>query len=469
MSSQLFSKQQQEQQQDPLQDARRRQEEYLSAQRAAVEATMIGRETLETALRQGEQLQNAEHLADETEYKLDRATRLLRGMTWAGWVANKFSRDVEPPAYDTTAATTIEAPPPQYYEDVPPTCSTAAQAVQNYHANVQVLESCETTEQKETCQIICENMYQQAKREITTLHRRQELEEQHDYKGFASRLGKDLDTLRKRQEQAQQGGMAAEAASPSIGTAKSALFGGKTPDVPTPASPLDEIKSEQESHLDFMSTHLQELGSLASNLSQSLAQHGDTLEALDGKSESMLFKSKMVTRRADHMIQKKSWSKPKTEFLHNASIRHTVTGKYLAVSTSNSTLVLSDKFNETCIFGIWQRQTGSKVFGLKSKYSNRWVGQNLLGHLVCSAYSFDRREEWDADNADWSHTTLLCASAGWGNGGYLMVRKEDQVLMIGGGGLQDKKDADLWCIQEHGQTTATTSAKTPKAASPSKK
>ena len=74
-----------------------REEDYIAARRSAVEAVMVGRETLESAVRQGEQLRNAENLADETEYKLDRATRLLKGMTWSGWLANKFTKDVEPP------------------------------------------------------------------------------------------------------------------------------------------------------------------------------------------------------------------------------------------------------------------------------------------------------------------------------------------------------------------------------------
>ncbi len=438
-SLQLFS--------TPTQEATyNREEEYASAQRAAVEATMIGRETLETALRQGEQLQNADNLADETEYKLDRATRLLRGMTWTGWWANKFSRDVEPPEYK--ASDSLETmPPPKVYDDVPPSCAAAAQSVQNYHANVQVLETCDTMEQKETCKIICDNMYRRAKDEVTALHRQQELS-QEDLQEFPSRLRNDLETLRKRQERTEAGIPAvAFSANVSTQSAKSVLFGSKSESSVT-SSPIDQIQMQQENHLDFMSRHLDELGSLASNLSSSLALHSDTLESLDGKSESMLLKSKMVTRRADRLVQTKSWTKPKSEFLYTASIRHVATGKYIAVSSSNGSLILQDKLNETCLFGIWQRQTSAKVIGWQSKYSNRWVGQNLLGNLVCSAYTFDRREEWDADTDDWSHTRLLCASAGWGNGGYLMLRKEDQVLMIGGGGLQDKKIAEVWCIQE---------------------
>jgi hypothetical protein len=450
----------------PQETTYNREEEYSSAKRAAVEATLVGRETLEAATRQGEQLQNAENLADETEYKLDRATRVLREMTWAGWWANKFSQDVQPPEYSTTTVASSFLPP-TVYDNVPPLCSAAAQAVQNYHANLQVMETCETNEQKETCKVICDNMFQTAKREITKLHRRQQESTEDDLQGFSSRLGKDLKMLRERQDLAEEGTIPTSSSTSSPGTrttgkgaSKSALFEGKSSEgavvAPSPTG-IDEVQIQQESHLDFMSKHLEELGSLATNLSSSLAFQTDTLESLDGKSESMLYKSKMVTRRADRMIQKKSWTKAKAEFLYNACIRHISTGKYIAVSSANSSLVLSSKFNETCIFGVWQRQTSAKVFGLQSKYSNRWVGQNLLGNLVCSAYSFDRREEWDADEADWAHTTLLCASAGWGNGGYLMV-KEDHTLTIGGGGLQDKKSADSWCIQEYGATKAATNA-----------
>lgn len=55
--------------------------------------------------------------------------------------------------------------------------------------------------------------------------------------------------------------------------------------------------------------------------------------------------------------------------------------------------MLSSKFNETCIFGVWKRQ--GKIFGLQSKYSTRWVGQSMFGSLVCTATKFSKREEWD--------------------------------------------------------------------------
>eukprot|EP00934_Nitzschia_sp_Nitz4_P000467 Nitzschia sp. Nitz4//scaffold62_size106224//97363//98712//NITZ4_004372-RA/size106224-processed-gene-0.61-mRNA-1//-1//CDS//3329555904//467//frame0 len=415
-----------------------REEEYLSAQRAAVEAVHIGRETLEAATRQGEQLQNAENMADEAEYKLDRAARVLRGMTWTGWWANKFSSDILPPERNPTGEKPEDLPP-KMYENAPPSCQAAAQALQNYHANLQVLETCETDEQRETCSIICVDMQQIAQGQVMALHRAPPS----DAGDFPARLARHLQILRDRQDRAM---------GPTTSKAdanRKELLSGRNSSPVTPSSPMDPIQQQQDTHLDAMSKHLRELGSLATNLNVSLAQQADIADSLDGKSDAMLYKSKLVTRRADQLTQKRSWTRPKSEFVHTAYIQHRPTGMYLAVNPqSNTYLHLTSKFNETCLFDIWQRQTGSKVFGLQSKYTNRWIGQNLLGQLVCSSYKFERREEWDAGNDNWAHTKLICASAGWGTGGFLLVRGENKALLIGGT-IEDRARADDWSIMEY--------------------
>ena len=75
--------------------------------------------------------------------------------------------------------------------------------------------------------------------------------------------------------------------------------------------------------------------------------------------------------------------------------------------------------------------------------------ESLLGKLTCSASTFNRREEWEVDN-DWSDTTLLIVSAGWGSGGYLLLDKEGKGTqpLIGGGDISIKKQAPKWCINE---------------------
>jgi hypothetical protein len=150
-------------------------------------------------------------------------------------------------------------------------------------------------------------MYQQAKKEVTALHHQRVVDPHHELEDdgghFPSRLQKDLQTLRVRQLKSQtlRSSPINTAADANLG--KSSLFQG-TSDSSVP-SPTDVVMGQQEVHLEAMSRHLGELGSLATNLNESMSRQSDTLETLDGKSDSMLFKSKMVTRRADRLLQKK--------------------------------------------------------------------------------------------------------------------------------------------------------------------
>ena len=47
---------------------------------------------------------------------------------------------------------------------------------------------------------------------------------------------------------------------------------------------------------------------------------------------------------------------------------------------------------------------------------------------------------------NWKETKLLCVSAGFGNGGYLVVRNGSLVIVKSDS--LAKKQADLWCIEE---------------------
>lgn len=411
-------------------------EEYLSAQRAGVEAVLVGRETLETAVQQGEQLQNAELMADETQHKLEKAGRLLRGMTWSGWISNMVTKDIGPPP-ETRAtdkgASSPEGGPPRVYQNVPESCRATAQTIQNYHANVNVMEECETEDQKETCQIICDDMYAAAIRQINLL---QDKKEGESYRlEFASHLA----VLRKRQQNTQQRrrGLGDPKASPD----RTELLASPDGQKKSPGK-KDLLLQKQNQHLETISQSLGELGSIAHSLNSAIHEQSSTIDSLDTKSDNNLEKSKQVTRRADRLVQKKSWTPAKPTYFGSVTIRHLESGKYLCIVKQD--LYLVPKFHpETCVFALWKRQ--GEIFGLKNKYAGRWVGQNLLGSLACSAYYFGRREEWEAD-ADWSRSRLLCTSAGWGAGGYLQVRPRDNAVILGGAGPDELKKASIFVI-----------------------
>ena len=296
---------------------------------------------MEATVSQGEQLQNAENMAEETEYKLDRATRLLRGMTWAGWLANKVTRDVEPPEYnrqkqennDISPAASSPSRmkssgtgPPAVYDQAPGSCQAAAQSVQNYSCNLLVLETCETEEQKETCIMICNNMYNMATKEIALLQQQLQksnggVKDDDNVINFVDRLVADMKTLRVRQLKSQhlkrgitKQGDSSESPTKSANQSNNrnqvASLTENSPSLSksTAASPPkvgDLTQTQQEEHLDTMAYHLGELNQLASNLSHSLLGQTETIDSLEDKTESMLFKSRMNTRRADRLIQKK--------------------------------------------------------------------------------------------------------------------------------------------------------------------
>jgi hypothetical protein len=182
------------------------------------------------------------------------------------------------------------------------------------------------------------------------------------------------------------------------------------------------------------------LNMIANSLNEQMSQHNQIMESLDEKAEDIHEQTRTVTRKTDRMTQKKSWTPPKKVFEKWISIKHVESGKYLSSGLSGK-LVLVDSFHsEKCVYGVWMRKSG--LFGLKNKFSNRFLGQTMLGSLSCSASNFGQREEWEADD-NWEQSNLLIASAGWGNGGYLKIRLRDSALQI-----VDKAKADKWCLAE---------------------
>jgi len=444
-----------------------REEEYRRAQQAGAEAVMVGREALDRVVHQGEQLQNAENLADDTVHTVDSANRLLRGMTWSGWLANKFAKPVNPPEYrnlnvEINKERRSILKQLKTYETVPKSCIAASQSVQNYHLNLQVLEDCETDEQKRTCRLICDNMYRQADLKITqvlTGSKRngndcinvngENVAKDDKTKYFASQLKEDMSYLRQWQFVLQQISRGEMSKTTTVDE-KTKLFNNNATNIDTQESPsfTDKVTAQQEQHLNTLSEQFRDLGFLAGNISISAEQQAEVVDSLNTKNETLHFKMNAMNRRTEKLIKDKSWGQQKADFSCYAWIRHQTSGRYLSIASSNdSTLVLSKNLNEKCIFGVYKRR---RVLGLQNKYSRRWVGQNLFGQLNCSASSFDRRQEWEADGDDWSDTTLLIVSGGWGAGGYLLLDKEGKGTqpIIGGCDFATKEQAPKWCISE---------------------
>ena len=491
LRSQKYNMKQQQQQQQQGEQQQQREEEYLAAQRAAVESVYVGRATSEAVAHQGEQLKRADRLADDTQYSLDRAQRTLKGMTWGGMVSNWFTPNVKAPTYGSSNEThaglqhSLES-----YDVMPPDCQGTAQAIKNYHANVSVLLECETEEQKETCQQICDNMHLQAVSQLGLLKPNNTQQMKHDKKieAYILQLESDLKQLRNQQlaSQAQIRGLVealdsgfavsetgdAVLSSLEHNQQKEELFGRKpstsstnspSPQTQPQASPIKSHQEQrQDQHLAVLSASLGELGHIATNLKEGLHQQSHLIDTLETKADNLNESSKRVARRTDRLIQSKSWTPAKPVFQGLFALRHVDTGKYLSVLQTDVYLV--NRYTPLqCAFGIHQRPQ-TRLVGLRCRGNGKWMGQAFLtGSLQCAATSMGRREEFEMDFTDFKAsltaatetqsdasptktTRLLCASAGWGHGGYLQVHPSSLAISIGGSTVDDNRTAARFCL-----------------------
>ena len=272
-------------------------QECLDAQRSALEAVQIGRETLEATARQGEQLSHADRLADQTRYAVEKSARLLRGMTWSGWMANIVSKDKtkdhDPSAYQ----------PRFSYDDVPEWANSTAQAIQNYRANVTVLAACETNDQFVTCRLVCDNMHRAASTCIAALEAPSENE-----RPILQKLLQDLDGLRQRQRNIVQQKTQQNRARQQRQQQQEK----QTPDgQPTAQSPgsrptaASAVRSAQDEHLDLIASSLDEMNATALSMNEMMKQHNRIMVGLEEKSDENIEKSRMVSRRADRLAHSK--------------------------------------------------------------------------------------------------------------------------------------------------------------------
>ncbi|CAI5734793.1 unnamed protein product [Peronospora destructor] len=67
------------------------QQRHTQALQHTAESLQIGRAAAHTLSMQTEQLGRSERLLDETQATVDMSKRVLRGMSWSGWLYNKFS------------------------------------------------------------------------------------------------------------------------------------------------------------------------------------------------------------------------------------------------------------------------------------------------------------------------------------------------------------------------------------------
>ena len=91
--------------------------------------------------------------------------------------------------------------------------------------------------------------------------------------------------------------------------------------------------------------------------------------------------------------------------------------------------------------------------GLKAvAIARTYLGQSLLGYLVCSAARYGRAEEWELDgdaSGPGGGVAILCVGANWGSGGWLEANPAAGTVQVGGSsGPAARKRAALWRVDQ---------------------
>ena len=322
---------------EEAQSVNKQYEENIAAQRSAAEAIAISRATLEATMGQGEQLQNCEKLQERNKYVVQKSGRMVRGMTWSGWMMNVFSKDVEPPmdraASDAMKQSSSSDDAVSHIlgdsdvKDVPEELENPARMLQNYECNVILLEKCQTRQEFNTLLEICKSLNTSARRSLMDregpgrlsgrsfqllrkLEKRFEQVEDLQFSTVQKLTEKfQGETQANVQTQRRDDSLRSSSSKPTCNPSKERLWA-KTND-----TTLKHRIEKQDEHLDILAGNIQELLHNGASIGTSLEQQNRLLEKLDEGTEDLTEQTKMVTRRADRLSHR-SVSSTNTTFIH---------------------------------------------------------------------------------------------------------------------------------------------------------
>jgi len=206
---------------------------------------------------------------------------------------------------------------------------------------------------------------------------------------------------------------------------------------------------QQDEHLDAIGSSIQELLHNGSAIETVLDDQNQILEKLDDGTEDIIEQTKMVARRADRIASRPllPWSSPKSDFKCFVAVEHVETRKFLTIEPhkGNKVVLYEDLHPDLSVFEVHERPD-SRLIGFMNICTRKWLGQSTLGYVVCNAKYFGRNEEWELDDGNMERTKVLCASANWGNGGWLKVDDSNGYFSVGGYDSSEKQKASMWSV-----------------------
>ena len=437
--------------------------ENLEAQRSAAEAISTSRAVLETTMMQGDQIQNISNLHKEQEYMVKRADRLVRGMTWRGWLLNKFTNDVKPPntannsfnpdlnlvmtKNTTQASMKVSQTFLPSMENIPDDLHGSVYLIMNYEGNVKLLEQCDTHADFKLLSDSCDQLKRQARQSLQKhLH--------HNCSDIMNRIQQSLDKIealhaenldkveKKMNEQIS-----------NLDQGKSVIFRGHSNSSnqnawkKTANIALQNRIKDQDEHLAILEQSIQELKHNGTVIGSTIEHQNRLLTDVNDGVDILKEDMNMVSRKAERQTRRSMWRVSRAKILRKVTIQHVTSGKYLSVEPHNGNkLCLHTRFHpEMSLFEIHGRPN-SHLIGFKNICSKTFLGQSFFGAIVCNATRYGRNEEWELEDDSMKNTKLLCASANGGSGGWIEVDESADKFAVKGQDKVSKQKATLWQI-----------------------
>lgn len=246
----------------------------------------------------------------------------------------------------------------------------------------------------------------------------------------------------------------------STATNSTVLFGTKTSPTHQKYNHNSTIIQRQDEYLNNIAPGIQNLKSIGQLLNQSIEEQNTVLlNDIDKNADEADDKMKVVNRMAWRLNDRsRKILKQKPMFQSIVVIQYLPTKQYLTIVSSssrnknkstNDNLNLTDEIcGDASLFEMYENQGGA--IGFQSMLTRKWLGlgQSLWGgsgSIGCLGSSFSSREEWEVNAKSLNQTYLLCTSANWGQGGWL-VYAQDKFVAVGND-VDNKRRALLWNIQ----------------------
>ena len=298
-------------------------EENIAALQASAEAVSISRATLETTLAQSDQLQHCEDIHERNKYIVEKSGRIVRGMTWSGWMMNAFSKNSEPPTdkssradrmkeyvYSTTGNSVSSVLTESEINDLPQELQNPARMFQNYQCNVLLLEKCQNQQEYDTCLEICKKLHSSAKQAIGDADGSSASIKGNRLSGMSMqslrRLGKKIDEVHDQQYGIVQrigNRFQTDIQASEVGRNPNSLANPKANRLwaNTDNSALQQRIDKQDEHLNALAGSIQELLHNGAAIGATFESQNQLLDKLGTETDDLTEHTKLVSRRADRL------------------------------------------------------------------------------------------------------------------------------------------------------------------------